>query len=82
MRKADKIAAAITHVVRVKAYAGSYIATGSGQRTSCTSGTLAAADAHARKLFNDRPYNIVPVLGQTDTFRATAIATAQKAGGI
>ena len=70
MRKADKIAAATTHVIRVREYAGAYIATGGGRRTSCTQGAIQAANAHAFKLFNGLNFTLT-ALAETGAWRAT-----------
>lgn len=72
MTKADKLAEAKSQIIRIRHCADFDVATGGGKRTTSTMGPHAAAHAHARKLFGDRPFNLV-ALSEPDAFRATVI---------
>jgi hypothetical protein len=71
MRRIDRTKAS-THVIRVRDLGSTYMATGGGQRTTCTQGAINAAHRHADKLFGNRHFNLNPVAGQPNTWRATA----------
>ena len=69
MRRADK-ASLSNVVIRVREYGGTYIATGGGQRTTCTQGAIQAAHAHASKIFADRNFTLT-ALRDANAWRAS-----------
>ena len=75
MTRQKKEAESRTQIIRVREYGGTYIATGGGKRTSCTTAPFSAAYAHASKLFGDRHFNVV-ALRESNTYRATVIPEA------
>lgn len=70
MRRADK-QSMDSVVIRVRESCGTYIASGGGQRTSCTQGAQNAAVAHAFKLFKGPRFTIAE-LAEPNTWRATS----------
>lgn len=74
MRRIDRTKAS-THVIRVRDLGSTYMATGGGQRTTCTQGAVNAAHRHAQKLFGCHSFNLNHVVGQPNIWRATAAAS-------
>lgn len=70
MRRADK-SSLDSIIVRVRDCCGTYIASGGGQRTSCTAGPHLAVAAHCEKIFKGRKVRIA-AMSEDNTWRATA----------
>lgn len=69
MRRADK-KSIDSVVIRVRDIGSTYVASGGGQRTSCTQGAENAAVSHAFKLFKGPRFTIAK-LAEPNTWRAT-----------
>ena len=71
MTRQKREAEAKSQIIRVRKYAGTYLATGGGQLAHCKSGALSAALDLGLKIFRGHPIKLI-ALSEPNTWRATA----------